>query len=169
MRWKQPFAAAALLAALAGCVGDVPTAAGPRDLQPAGPSLAMNATSSRVVGYFPYWYKGSLDAIPYGKFTHLVYAFADPTPTGGITLSGDSLKLKGVIQRAHAAGVPVLISFGGWSGSVDSNFEPMAADPPTAPPSSATSSRSSLTTGWTASTSTGNSPTPRPSRPASLP
>lgn len=129
MRWKQPFAAAALLAALAGCVGDVPTAAGPRDLQPAGPSLAMNATSSRVVGYFPYWYKGSLDAIPYGKFTHLVYAFADPTPTGGITLSGDSLKLKGVIQRAHTAGVPVLISFGGWSGSVDSDFEPMAADP----------------------------------------
>jgi GH18 family chitinase len=80
-----------------------------------------------VVGYFPWWYNGSLDAIPWDKFTHIVYAFADPTSTGGVELYGDSLKLKGVVQRAHAVGVPVLISFGGWTGSVDSDFEPMAA------------------------------------------
>ena len=129
MRCDRSFFAAALLATLAACA-DAPTGPDAREPGPdAGPRLAMNATTSRVVGCFPYWYSGSLDAIPYSKFTHIVYAFADPTPTGGIVLSGDSLKLKGVIQRAHAAGVSVLIAFGGWSGSVDSDFEPMAADP----------------------------------------
>ncbi|HEX2081322.1 MAG TPA: glycosyl hydrolase family 18 protein [Longimicrobium sp.] len=42
-------------------------------------------------------------------------------------MSGDA-RLGSLVSRAHAAGVKVLISFGGWTGSVDSNFEPMAAN-----------------------------------------
>lgn len=131
MRWTQPFVAAALLGTLAGCT-DVPTAAGPRDLDPGtAPALAMNASSSRVVAYLPNWYTGSLDVIPFNKTTHVIYAFVDVTTTGGLTgipMSGDA-RLTSVVQKARAAGAKVLISVGGGGASIDSNFEPMAANP----------------------------------------
>lgn len=127
MRSRTPLFAAALLATLAACV-DEPTGPSARKAGPGTqPLLSMNDTSARVVGYFPDWYNGSLDAIPYDKLTHVIYAFAQPTSTGGISFTGGT-KLSGVVQRAHNAGAKVLISFGGWTGSDDSNFEPMAAN-----------------------------------------
>lgn len=129
MRHAQPFFAAALLATLAACAGDAPTAAVPRELEPAGgPALVMNSTTSRVVGYLPNWYTGSLDSIRYNKLTHVNYAFLEPTAAGGLTginMSNDA-RLTSLVSKAHAAGTKVLISVGGWSGSDDSNFEPMA-------------------------------------------
>lgn len=130
MRWSQPLVAAALCcAALAACT-DAPTAAVSRTERPEGvaPSLVMNATSSRVVGYLPEWYSGSLNAIQYGKFTHLMYAFVVPTATGAledVAMSGDTMLL-GAVQRAHAAGTRVLISVGGWNGGDDSGFAQMS-------------------------------------------
>ncbi|HEX2081323.1 MAG TPA: hypothetical protein VHG08_26705 [Longimicrobium sp.] len=71
MRCSNPFLAAALLAALAACA-DEPTGPAARHTGPeTQPGLAMNPTTSRVVGYFP-TYSGSVDAIPYGKLTHIV-------------------------------------------------------------------------------------------------
>lgn len=129
MRWNQPLLAAALVAAAAACT-DAPTAAVPRSELPGAspPSLAMNPTTSRVVGYFPTW-TGSIDAIPYGKLTHINYAFILPTASGGLTgvaMSGDA-RLLGLVQRAHNAGVKVLISIGGWNNGNDSAFVAMAA------------------------------------------
>jgi GH18 family chitinase len=130
MRWSQPLVAAALCcAALAAC-SDAPTAAEARTERPEGvaPPLVMNATTSRVVGYFPTW-TGSIDSIQYTKLTHINYAFVLPTTSGGLTgvsMSGDA-RLLGLVQRAHNAGVKVLISVGGWNGGDDSGFVGMAA------------------------------------------
>src|SRR5687767_2213238 len=122
MRWTQPFLTAALVASLAACADDSsPT--GASDASPAGvaPALAMNATTSRVVGYFPY-YSGSAAGIPYSKFTHINYAFIDPVSDGsltGVAMDGNA-RLDSLVSLGHAAGVKVLISVGGWSGGDDS-------------------------------------------------
>jgi len=81
MRWTQPIFAAALLATLAACSDDLPTAAVPRD--PEAPRLSMDPTTARVVGYFPTW-DGNVDSIQYSKLTHIMYAFALPTGSGGL-------------------------------------------------------------------------------------
>jgi len=130
MRWNGSFLAAALLAALAAC-SDAPTSALPDGAPPpaaAGPRATMNPTTSRVVGYFPTW-AGAVDSVPYSKLTHIHYAFVDPTAAGGLTgvaMSGDA-RLDSLVQRAHAAGVKVLIAVGGWSGGNDTPFVQMAA------------------------------------------
>ncbi|HEU4882771.1 MAG TPA: glycosyl hydrolase family 18 protein [Longimicrobium sp.] len=127
MRWTHPLCAAALLAALAAC-DDSPTGAAPEARPPAEPMAVMNPTTSRVVGYFPTW-TGSIDSIPYSKLTHINYAFVLPTTSGGLTgvaMSGDT-RLQGLVQRAHNAGVKVLISIGGWNNGDDSGFVGMAA------------------------------------------
>ncbi len=129
MRWNPPLATAALLAALAACT-DAPTAAVPRAEAPgaaAAPSLVMNPTTSRVVGYFPTW-TGAVSAVPYSKLTHINYAFVLPTATGGLTgvpMDNDA-RLDSLVQRAHAANVKVLISVGGWNNGNDDAFEAMA-------------------------------------------
>ncbi|HEX6368748.1 MAG TPA: glycosyl hydrolase family 18 protein [Longimicrobium sp.] len=131
MRWTQPLLTAALVASLAACVDDSsPTAAAPGGETPRGvaPALAMNATTSRVVGYFPY-YSGSAASIPYSKFTHINYAFIDPLSDGsltGVAMDGNA-RLDSLVTLGHAAGVKVLISVGGWSGGDDSGFSQMAA------------------------------------------
>lgn len=125
MRYIRPFFAAALFATLAACTDDAPTAAVPREEQPA---LAMNATSARVVGYFPTW-AGSVGSVRYDKLTHIHYAFVDVLADGGLTgvaMSGDA-RLTSLVQQAHAAGVKVLISVGGWNDGDDSGFVQMAA------------------------------------------
>ncbi len=103
MRCAQPFVAAALLAALAACADNAPTAAVPRDVEP---GLAMDAATARVVAYLPTWYSGSLDAVRYSKLTHIHYAFIDPAADGslvGLPMSGDA-RLASLVQKAHAAG-----------------------------------------------------------------
>jgi chitinase len=129
MRSSKPFFAAAVLSLLAACV-DEPTGPSARDVaREAGPALAMNATTSRVVAYLPTWYSGSLDAIRYTKLTHINYAFIDPTSSGGLTglpMSGDA-RLTSLVQKAHANGVKVLISIGGWSGGNDTPWKDMSS------------------------------------------
>jgi chitinase len=129
MRWTHPLCAAALLAVLAAC-DDSPTGAAPAPASraPAEPLAVMNPTTSRVVGYFPTW-TGSIDSIQYAKLTHINYAFVLPTTSGaltGVPMSGNT-RLQGLVQRAHAVGVKVLISIGGWNGGDDSGFVGMAA------------------------------------------
>ena len=85
MRNSRSFFAVAIFATLAACA-DAPTAPSGPDITPAGQPLpAMNAASSRVVGYLPNWTDRSLASFPYNKLTHVIYAFVDVTPTGGLT------------------------------------------------------------------------------------
>lgn len=130
MRRIQALLSATLLAAAAAACADAPTAAVPGDVQrpPSAPLATMNPSTSRVVGYFPTW-SGSPDSLQYSKLTHINYAFVLPTSSGGLTgvaMSGNA-RLTSLVQKAHAAGVKVLISIGGWNNGDDSAFRTMAA------------------------------------------
>jgi chitinase len=61
------------------------------------------------------------------QLTHVNYAFALPESDGSLTEIANPWKLQDYVERAHARGVAVLISIGGWG--PDPEFEALAADP----------------------------------------
>jgi len=67
------------------------------------------------------------EVIPYERLTHINYAFLIPNADGTFAPLTNGWKLKKIVADAHAAGVQVLISVGGWGW--DEQFETMAADP----------------------------------------
>jgi len=67
------------------------------------------------------------EIIPYERLTHINYAFLIPNADGTFASLTNGWKLKKIVADAHAAGVQVLISVGGWGW--DEQFETMAADP----------------------------------------
>ncbi|GHH04078.1 RICIN domain-containing protein [Comamonas sp. JC664] len=91
-------------------------------------STERAALATRVVGYLPTW-AGDVNALQYDKLTHINYAFALPTPQGGLTgVSSNDARLRSLVQTAHARGVKVLIAVGGWNNGDDSGFEQLAAN-----------------------------------------
>ena len=52
--------------------------------------------------------------IPYPKLTHINYAFLTPKGDGTFNTIGNAWKLQRIAKNAHAHGVKVLISVGGW-------------------------------------------------------
>lgn len=91
-----------------------------------GPSNAEAAF--KVVGYFPTW-AGDVNALPYTKLTHINYAFVLPESNGALKpLDGGASRLQTLVQKAHAAGVKVIISVGGWNDGNDSAFVSLAAN-----------------------------------------
>lgn len=86
--------------------------------------LAQNALAQgKVIGYIPS-YKGLravADRTDLGKLTHLNIAFANPTQGGSFLSGGNPTCMEGatgadisyVVQKAHAAGVKVLVSLAG--------------------------------------------------------
>jgi len=81
----------------------------------------------KVVGYMPSW-SGSVSAIQYSKLTHINYAFALPTYTGGLQAIENPSKLSSLVSSGHANGVKVLIAVGGWNNGDDGAFESLAAN-----------------------------------------
>ncbi|WP_143097850.1 glycosyl hydrolase family 18 protein [Chitinophaga sp. CF118] len=81
----------------------------------------------RVIGYVPSW-SGSLDQVQYSKLTHINYAFLLPTASGGLQSIENPSKLQSLVSSAHANGVKVLISVGGWNNGDDSGFESLAGN-----------------------------------------
>lgn len=81
----------------------------------------------KTVGYFPSW-QGSVSAIQFSKLTHVNYAFALPTATGGLQSIENPSKLQSLVSSAHANGVKVLIAVGGWNNGDDSAFETLAGN-----------------------------------------
>jgi chitinase len=81
----------------------------------------------RVIGYMPSW-AGSVSSVQYSKLTHINYAFLLPTSTGGLQPIENPAKLQSLVSTAHANGVKVLISVGGWNNGDDSAFEQFAAN-----------------------------------------
>ncbi|KAJ1655122.1 hypothetical protein IWQ61_005071 [Dispira simplex] len=90
------------------------------------PLTATANNSPVIVGYYPDWVTRSMqpEQIPYGKVTHLNYAFAILTDNYSLKFDTDWL-LPRVVKQAHEKGTKVLISVGGWTGS--RYFTPMAA------------------------------------------
>jgi hypothetical protein len=92
-------------------------------------SMITKITSAqfKVVGYMPSW-SGDVNAVQYSKLTHINYAFLLPTATGGIQAIDNPSKLQALVSNAHANGVKVLISVGGWNNGDDSGFETLAGN-----------------------------------------
>jgi len=81
----------------------------------------------KVVGYMPSW-SGDVNAVQYSKLTHINYAFILPTSTGGLQALDNPSKLQSLVANAHANGVKVMISVGGWNNGDDSGFEGLAGN-----------------------------------------
>lgn len=67
--------------------------------------------------------------IPYDKLTHINYAFLTPKDDGTFNPIGNAWKLQRITKNAHARGVKVLVSVGGWGW--EKQFEVVAASPET--------------------------------------
>jgi GH18 family chitinase len=81
----------------------------------------------KVVGYLPSW-AGDVNQVQYSKLTHINYAFVIPTSSGGLGAIDNVSKLQSLVSTAHANGVKVSISIGGWNNGDDSAFESLAAN-----------------------------------------
>ncbi len=81
----------------------------------------------RVVGYLPAW-RGDVDTAQLAHLTHVNYAFLQPTATGGLLPIDDPAKLRRLAAAAHAAGVRVLVSVGGWHDGDHSAFDAIGAN-----------------------------------------
>ena len=68
----------------------------------------------KVTAYYPSWRTGR-DTLQYDKLTHIYYAFAIPTPEGGLRPLENAANARALIREAHAHGVKVLLAVGGWS------------------------------------------------------
>ncbi len=99
-----------------------PTSQPPR----ASPTTEATGERFRIVGYVTDW-DAIVGQIPFDKLTHINYAFLVPNPDGTFQALRNPWKLREVVTQAHAQGVKVLISVGGWGW--DDEFEQMAADP----------------------------------------
>jgi chitinase len=92
-------------------------------------SSAYSHAQFKVVGYVTSW-SGSVSSVQYSKLTHINYAFAEPNANGTLQAmaSADLSKLQSLVSTAHANGVKVLISIGGWNNGDDSGFETLAGN-----------------------------------------
>lgn len=93
--------------------------------EPSG-TPAAGRGAFRVIGYTPDW-STVVDEIQFDKLTHINYAFLVPNSDGTFADIEHPAVLKEIVVRAHAEGVMVLISVGGWG--YDQQFEQLAADP----------------------------------------
>ena len=75
----------------------------------------------RVIGYLPSW-TGEVSAVPFGKLTHVNYAFLIPNANGSVQAIENPAKLQSLVAAAHANNVKVLISVGGWLNGDPSAF-----------------------------------------------
>lgn len=83
--------------------------------------------SQRLLVYYTYWrneYRA--DKIPYNKLNFISHAFISPQSDGSLWVPEAYIE-PDLIANAHAAGVKVLASIGGASGS--ENFPDIASDP----------------------------------------
>lgn len=122
---------AAVLLALSSCRKDnnlSPSAPTPSPDVPNRP-LGTSAIPAgfKVVGYLPSW-AGAVNQVQYSKLTHINYAFVIPTASGGLGAIDNVSKLQSLVSTAHANGVKVSISIGGWNDGNDSGFESLAAN-----------------------------------------
>lgn len=84
------------------------------------------ALNYKIVGYMPSW-AGLVSEMQFTKLTHVNYAFVIPNGDGSLGPVDNPSKLQSVVSSAHANGVKVLISIGGWNNGNDSGFETLAA------------------------------------------
>jgi chitinase len=92
------------------------------------PSHVSTAGSFKIIGYLTSW-SGTVAEMQLNKLTHVNYAFVLPNADGSLKPLENPAKLNQLVTAAHANGVKVLISVGGWNDGNDSAFETLAASP----------------------------------------
>jgi len=82
-----------------------------------------------VVGYYPSWMSGTFPhtVIPWQYLTHIAHAFIGPQADGQLDVPSGFLYPQ-LVTAAHANGVKVVVSVGGWNTTYDDNFTALAAD-----------------------------------------
>jgi hypothetical protein len=88
-------------------------------------SMQRATAQFKVVGYMPSW-AGDVNTVQYSKLTHINYAFILPNTNGTLQGLDNPGKLSSLVSNAHANGVKVSISVGGWNDGNDSGFEGLA-------------------------------------------
>ena len=96
-------------------------------LTPAAAQATVLPNNFRSIGYMPSW-SGDVNAVQYGKLTHINYAFALPNGDGSLQPVDNPGKLSSLVSLAHGNGVKVSLSIGGWNNGDDSAFEALAAN-----------------------------------------
>jgi chitinase len=88
--------------------------------------------SNRLLGYYPQWAKTQVppytaEQIPYAKLTHIAHAFLalNGQADGTIEIPKGMIEQE-LIDKAHLAGVKVLVSIGGGDGIQGPRFNKMA-------------------------------------------
>lgn len=123
-RWGAAALAAATIATGVAVASSSVAAAAPS----ATPSAAAALPAGfRSVGYMPSW-SGNVNSVQYSKLTHINYAFVLPNSNGTLQGVPDGGKLSSLVSQAHANGVKVSLSIGGWNDGNDSAFEALAAN-----------------------------------------
>jgi chitinase len=117
-RWHVPLLLAA--AVLAGCVSYKP-------IPVVGDGYRV-APGFRVVGYFPSW-SGDPEDIRFEALTHINYAFLNVNAYGCYQPVDNPGKLARLVALAHAHGVKVMASLGGYNEGKTDAFETVAGDP----------------------------------------
>ena len=99
------------------------------EVSAAAMAAAAVANNFKVVGYMPSW-AGNVDpqSVQYSKLTHINYAFLLPNSNGTLQPIENPGKLQSLVSNAHAKGVKVMISVGGWNNGNDGGFEALAAN-----------------------------------------
>jgi chitinase len=92
----------------------------------AAPVTLPDPPAFKVVGYWPSW-AGTFTGVQFGKLNYVDYAFATEHTDGSVTLPQPTSLLSGLVGQAHAAGVRVLLSIGGWNNGDDSGFNGLSA------------------------------------------
>lgn len=101
-----------------------------------GNSNPVSSKKFKVIGYL-YDKQANIEKLPYEYLTDINYSFALPTPdsTGNIMPVPFPDTLTRLVATAHAHGVKVFISIGGWDlgdgGGNDTRYEVLAASQPT--------------------------------------
>jgi len=91
------------------------------------PQDASAQTSTRIVGYFPYWESGDVSSIDYSKVTDIIYFHIWPNSDGSLNTNAVNYYDLNIIRdKAHSSGVRVLITVGG--GGVSDEFPIMVSD-----------------------------------------
>jgi chitinase len=122
---RARFAISLAVATLVTAVSCAPATA-PNETADTTSGSAPAADGFKQIGYLPSW-AGSVSSVQYQYLTHINYAFALPNPGGTLQPIENASKLASLVPTAHANGVRVLLSIGGWNDGNDSAFEALAA------------------------------------------
>ncbi len=90
------------------------------------PAPVVAAASKRLVAYYATWTRAAMPpkSIAWSRVTHIAHAFVLPSTLGGLKNVSTYVDPE-LIAEAHAHGVKVVASVGGWGANFDANVDPV--------------------------------------------